>query len=370
MGFYFRLAPGVRLRVTSRGVRTSVGPRLARVHFGAGRTGISTGAGPVSYYAELSHRRSPATLAPSAAGAVTPASVSTAAEVKSAEAVRLDAEFRSILTLNQIAFPPARRPMAPPPVPEDFGKLRTARRVEAKRKTSIFNRSERREALRQADSRANADYAEATSAAVEQMYEQQAEFDRWWATLETCDPETVIGTLAAAFEDNEAFAAAVGVRGTEASFVVVVPPPDAVPERRPTTTAAGNLSLKKLSKTDKAAIYKSLICGHILLTVREAFAVVPRLTAARVVAVRISESDRARHIQPLVAAAFDRAALDGVNWQTVDATTAVNDCAEELVIAEKGVARELQTIDLRAQPDLAQVLKSIDLGDFGGETHT
>ena len=45
MSFSVKIAPGVRVRASSRGVRTSIGPRVARVHVGAGRTGISTGAG-------------------------------------------------------------------------------------------------------------------------------------------------------------------------------------------------------------------------------------------------------------------------------------------------------------------------------------
>jgi hypothetical protein len=49
MAFSVKLAPGVRVGASSRGVRTSLGPRAARVHVGAGRTGFSTGAGPVSY---------------------------------------------------------------------------------------------------------------------------------------------------------------------------------------------------------------------------------------------------------------------------------------------------------------------------------
>lgn len=50
MGFPFKVAPGVGIRATSREVRASVRPRAARVHFGAGGTGFSTGAGPVSLY--------------------------------------------------------------------------------------------------------------------------------------------------------------------------------------------------------------------------------------------------------------------------------------------------------------------------------
>ncbi len=50
MGFRLKVAPGVRLRVSKRGVRTSLGPRAARVHVGGGRTGFSTGVGPVGFY--------------------------------------------------------------------------------------------------------------------------------------------------------------------------------------------------------------------------------------------------------------------------------------------------------------------------------
>ncbi len=43
MGIY--LGP---VRLTKRGVRVPIGPRIARLHIGAGGTGVSTGAGPFS----------------------------------------------------------------------------------------------------------------------------------------------------------------------------------------------------------------------------------------------------------------------------------------------------------------------------------
>ena len=45
------------IRITKRGVRASAGPRIFRVHTGAGGSGISTGAGPVSYYQPLRRRK-------------------------------------------------------------------------------------------------------------------------------------------------------------------------------------------------------------------------------------------------------------------------------------------------------------------------
>lgn len=57
MGIYLRLMPGVKVRLSKRGTRWGVGPRAARVHFGAGRPGVSTGAGPVTWYRPLRRRR-------------------------------------------------------------------------------------------------------------------------------------------------------------------------------------------------------------------------------------------------------------------------------------------------------------------------
>ncbi len=57
VGIYLRLLPGVRVRLTRRGRRWSIGPRAARVHFGAGSTGVSTGAGPFTWYRGLRRRR-------------------------------------------------------------------------------------------------------------------------------------------------------------------------------------------------------------------------------------------------------------------------------------------------------------------------
>lgn len=48
----------LNVRIGKRGrMRTSIGPRFARLHVGAGGTGISTGAGPVTWYKPLRRRR-------------------------------------------------------------------------------------------------------------------------------------------------------------------------------------------------------------------------------------------------------------------------------------------------------------------------
>jgi hypothetical protein len=57
MGFSLKLAPGVRVRVSSHGVRAGIGPRVARVHVGTGRTGFSSGLGSFSVYGAVGGKR-------------------------------------------------------------------------------------------------------------------------------------------------------------------------------------------------------------------------------------------------------------------------------------------------------------------------
>ncbi|MGH3275954.1 MAG: hypothetical protein ACRDNZ_16720, partial [Streptosporangiaceae bacterium] len=57
MGFSVKLMPGVRVRVSGHGVRAGVGPRIARVHVGTGRTGLSSGLGPFSVYGAVGGKR-------------------------------------------------------------------------------------------------------------------------------------------------------------------------------------------------------------------------------------------------------------------------------------------------------------------------
>src|SRR4051794_40061444 len=67
MGFGIRIMPGVRISASSRGIRAGIGPRAARVHVGAGRTGFSSGVGPFTYYTSGGSRSGGEQRAPSMA---------------------------------------------------------------------------------------------------------------------------------------------------------------------------------------------------------------------------------------------------------------------------------------------------------------
>jgi hypothetical protein len=221
VGFSVKLAPGVRVRASSRGLRTSVGPRAARVHFGAGRSGLSTGAGPVGFYTSLgggSSRRS--------SGRRTSTGTSTralAAAEKTQQAQQLAAALTAIIDLHRPDFAPAQRPVAPPPPAPDTDAIIARHRKAALKDVSLFNRSARAAAKAAADKEALAEAAALVEGDQRLHADHQAQLDALWQRLLDNDPDVVLSSLAEAFEDNEAAAAPVGVEASEASLVVLVP---------------------------------------------------------------------------------------------------------------------------------------------------
>jgi len=159
MGFSVRLAPGVRVRASSRGVRTSLGPRVARVHVGGGRTGFSTGVGPVSYYTGGSGTRRRTSSGPrtGTATANRQLAAATRAAEKIDQAEVLAAALTAILNVHRADFSAAQRRTAPAPPPIDVAAFREKHVKEAKAATSFFSRAERKAALAEAERRAQID---------------------------------------------------------------------------------------------------------------------------------------------------------------------------------------------------------------------
>jgi hypothetical protein len=272
----------------------------------------------------------------------------------------------AILNVHRADFPPAARPIAPAPPAVDVGAFRAKYLKEAKKATSVFARSERKAALQEAERRAGTDAAALTLRYEQERQAWQASLDQTWSALNANDPGTVLTTLVDAFEDNEAAAAAVGIEGSEATLIVVVPPVSSIPERKPTTTTAGNLSLKKLTKRETADMYKQLVCGHALVTVKEAFAVAPALTSARIVAIRATAPDAYGKTRPevVLAVTFERSKFNGIQWDQADAVQIVNDASDEKVLIQKGATRELTPLNLSTEPELAHVLEAVDFDEM------
>ena len=280
MGFSVKLAPGVRIRASSRGVRTSIGPRAARVHFGAGRTGLSTGIGPVGLYTSVGgtrgggNRRSVTSAQTSYQRQLAAQQRQTAQAEKAVLAQQLADTFLRILALHRVDFPAAQRPVAPEPAAPDRAAIYDHYEKESPTGIGRFKRAERAAAKQRAAAWADAEVNRQWQALNGQQARWQQTLDQRWRLLCGNDPDVVLQTLAEAFEDNEAPSAAVGVDGAEVSLVLLVPlAAQAIPEQMPARTPAGNLSLKKVTQTTQADYYKQFVCGQILVTLRETFAV-------------------------------------------------------------------------------------------------
>jgi hypothetical protein len=264
VGFYFKIAPGVKIRATRRGLRASVGPRAARVHFGAGATGVSTGAGPVSLYHSVSGGRG-------GQRGTRPSQTSIAAHErqlrqaqKLEDAQELSAAFERIMNLHREDFATASAPVAPSPQPVDEASIRRRYEQEALRGLNMFQKSARAQARQRAEQAANFEINEETARLKQERAKLQQQLDQHWNRLLANDPDVVFATLSEAFEDNEAPAAVAGVQDGEVSVVVLAPDIDVLPERVPRITDAGNLSLQRITKGLRNALYKLLICGHVL----------------------------------------------------------------------------------------------------------
>jgi hypothetical protein len=374
MGFSIKLAPGVRIRASKRGICTSLGPRIARVHVGGGRTGLSTGVGPVSFYTSTGggrRRSSGGGYRPTAASyqrqyAAYTASYArpSAAEEKARQARQLVDAFQAILNVHREEFVPASRPIAPPPPAVPEAEIYQRHEQQALTGVSRFRpklRQQRREASRNV---AAAEIAHKQRQLAEQHAVWQRELDRRWELLLANDPAVVMETIEEAFEDNEVPAAAVGLDGTELALVMLAPDPAIVPDRMPGTTSAGNLSLRKLNKTDAAGYYRILVCGHVLATLREAFAVAPAVTAARIVVVRRAAEPASDGRECLLAARVTAAAMARVDWREAGAGQVLTEVSEELVANLRGRTREFGPVDLQDEPELKAILDAIDLDEL------
>lgn len=269
----------------------------------------------------------------------------------------------AILDLHRATFPEATAPVATPPQLPTYEQVlaRTTRAATAG--IGWFHRRARAEATQRATAAAQAEFAGLQTDAKQRYAEEQQRLAEWWKQLLANEPHHVMWAIQHAFEDNEAAAAPTGVHDATASLVVHVPGVEVLPDRIPGTTAAGNLSLRQTTKSQRADLYKLVVCGYALVTVKEAFAVAPGITEVAIIAVRQGPVDAYGVRLPEVVAAlrFQRQALDGIQWDTADAVQIVNDAATERILEQLGAAGELTPLDLDAHPDVKAALDAVDL---------
>jgi hypothetical protein len=332
----FRLGRHLSVRPTSNGLRFSVGPRAARVHFGGSAPAVSTGSGPFTYYQRLDDGPSPAGAAARRLGSA----------AKAEQARDIAEALLQVAQLHRAEFPPAGPRTAPPPAEPDEAAIRQRHLARATDGISIFRRSQRRAARAAAEEAAAAEVQVARAAAGQDALARQAELDRGWRALLANDEPAVRGELERAFDDNDAPVKIVAVEQAVVALRVHVPGPGVLPERMPGVTAAGNVSLRKMTRTQSAQIYRALVAGMVLVTVKEALAAAPGTTAVRITAVRDAGDGLAAPpaAETLIEAGFDRRAIEGVRWSEQDAWPILRAVARPLRFRTTGQAQHLAAL--------------------------
>ena len=287
--FSLKLAPGVQIQASRDGLKTNRGPRARGVYVGQQFANPAISAAPLTFYTPSRVRREhPSYLAPQ----LPP----TADKAQQAQA--LASAIQGIHTLHHQEFPPVQKAVPPYPPRPDHAAILSRRMNDALARVSIFRRSTRKAAKAAAVLATRMECSELEAASQAQYVAVQQEIDTLWQRLITNDPDVVLAVLSHEFQYSSAHAAPVGVWDAEAQLALLAPDVAALPERHPTTTAAGNLSLKKFTKGEMADLYKQLVAGLVLATAKAAFAVAPGVADIRIVVLRNTPADAYGKIRP------------------------------------------------------------------------
>ena len=283
---------------------------------------------------------------------------------KAQQAQALASAIQGIHTLHSQEFPPVQKAAPPYPSRPDHAAILSRRMNDALARVSIFRRSTRKAAKAAAVLATRMECTELEAASQAQHVAVQQEIDTLWQRLITNDSDVVLAVLSHEFQYSTGQAAPLGVWDGEAQLALLAPDLAALPERHPTTTAAGNLSLKKFTKGEMANLYKQLLAGLVLATAKEAFAVAPGVADIRIVALRSTPADAYGKIrpEPILAARIARAALDGVQWTKADALTILNGISSELVMRVAGPSKAFAPLDLKMEPEIARVVHVVTSG--------
>ena len=176
-----------------------------------------------------------------------------------------------------------------------------------------------------------------------------------------------------AFEDNHAPAVPVDCDQDEATIVMVYPAPSIVPGQKAAVTPSGKPTIHKRSKTEQNELYAQSLASNILATVREGFAVAPRLR--RIVILSVAKDTAVGGVPTLSAltvTGFDRAHVDQFNWDRLDAWRTV-EAATPALMNRRGRTGELAPLDLTRKlldrPREATLDEPRELGTVVKRTH-
>jgi hypothetical protein len=357
MGFGIRVMPGVRISASSRGIRAGIGPRAARIHVGSGRTGFSTGVGPVTYYTSGgAGRRSSGRRAPSMAAYER--------QVRAAERqsefehwVEVNRQMLALAFVHRDEFAEVVAPVAPAVEPQDESEVIARHEVEQRSGIALWKRSERRAATARGHEAAAADIAQERQKRERERDALLARLDEGWRLLMANDQDAVFEAIEAAFEDNEMPAAPIDVDGPGATLLMkVAETSELIPEREVGTTPTGKPTHKRRTKGVINALYAEILASHVVATVKEAFAVAPGLRHIRILTIRGDRLGGGLQLILLYLGEFDRASVRRDDWADINVLAIIESCGQ---VRYKGQAQELAPLDTKSDPQLRAAVDEV-----------
>jgi hypothetical protein len=357
VGFRVRVAPGVRVSASSRGVRAAVAPRAPRVHVGSGRTGSSGGAGPFTLTSPGSRRRT------SSGGTRTPLADlqrQTRAVERSPEIAQVRHIEQALTSPHLDTFSTAERTVVPVPAPLDVAEVTRELQAASVSSISWWRFRDRKAARRAAAESAPAFTAQREAANAAWHAAAQADADAQWSGLLANEPETVMAALEAAFEDNESPAAAIDCVDASVTVLIMFPSIDVVPTGKPAVTAAGTPTLHPRTTTERNGLYLTALGSTVLATVREALSVGPALDDISVVVVRkdVETATAREHLAVIYAGRFLRHRMESLDWPRVSVVEELL-LAPDALLHRRGAAKDIAPLDLDDQPGLRELLRQL-----------
>lgn len=352
MKYSIRVAPGLRLRPSSRGIGISIGKGRNWFFVGPSGVGATTSVGPLRFYQWYGQSRS---KRPS----LSQYQRQQQAARRTEELQALAARIEHMVSLHRQEFAAVKPPVAPPAEPVDERAIERRCLKRARAGIPWFKRKDRKAAKERARAEAASEIAEERRRREEQRARLQRELDEHWRLLLDNDPHTVVETLEAAFADNEAPAAPINCEDGRATVVLLVEAEELVPERVPAVTPTGRPTTRTLSQTDRNKFYLSWVFSNVLVTVKEAFAVAPGLQAVTIVAVRKESNPFGESsLSAIYSGTFTRERFERLDFSRDDVLDAPL-YAEEVRLNTTGRTRAVAPLDLKRHPDLKELVEAI-----------
>lgn len=292
-----------------------------------GRSGVSTGAGPVTLYQGL--------------GAAPRRTTNGATAEQKAKLHQQAADHLAILeALHRAEVPAITRTEVPPVALRPFRLLLATAELQELKQAGRFDGAARRQARARAREVAEGWAMDLLVLADRDRAERQAVVDGAWALLEGNDPPTLRASLDAVFRATRAPVVGIEVDGETVVVRLRGPVEAELPQAKPTRTKVGAKTVGAFTKSESASWFAALAAGRALVAAKQVFAHGPGVRTVKVIVEGAAGSGGA-----LLAARIQRVRLQAESFRQ-GAFEVLERCSDELLFKAAGRTRELVPIEV------------------------